>query len=141
MDLKIKKLHPDAIIPKYAKCGDAGMDLYSIEDCNLEPGVVCSIKTGIATEFPLGYVALIWDKSGLATRHHLKTVAGVVDSGYRVEYLVSMINLGKNDYKIEKGDKIAQLIIQKIESPVIKIVKELSDSERGDNGFGSTGKK
>ena len=77
----------------------------------------------------------------MATRHHLKTVAGVVDSGYRGEYLVSMINLGKNDYKIEKGDKIAQLIIQKIESPVIKIVKELSDSERGDNGFGSTGKK
>ncbi len=141
MDLKIKKLHPDAIIPKYAKYGDAGMDLYSVEDCEVLSGATCKIKTGIAVELPHGFASLIWDKSGLATKYSIKTIGGVLDSGYRGEYIVGIINLGKSTYKIEKGDKIAQLLIQKVEHPTINIVEELSDSERGDNGFGSTGKK
>ena len=141
MDLKIKKLHPNAVVPKYAKQGDAGMDLYSVEDYSVPPGMTCKVKTGIAVELPHGYVSLIWDKSGLATSHSIKTIGGVLDSGYRGEYIIGIINLGKKDYLIEKGDKVAQLLIQKIEHPTIKIVDQLSNSERGDNGFGSTGKK
>lgn len=141
MDLKIKKLHPDAIIPKYAKSGDAGMDLHSIEDYMVCPGATCKVKTGIAIELPHGYVSLIWDKSGLATTHSIKTIGGVLDSGYRGEYIIGIINLGKKEYLIEKGDKIAQLLIQRVEHPEIKIIEKLSDSDRGVNGFGSTGRK
>lgn len=141
MDLKIKRLHPDAIIPEFAYHNDAGMDLFSVEDCVLKPGIVLSIRTGISVELPDDYVALVWDKSGLAKKHSIKIVGGVMDAGYRGEYFVSLLNLGKNDYKIEKGDKIAQFLIQKIYRPNIQLVNELSDSDRGAGGFGSTGKK
>jgi len=141
MDLKIKKLHPDAIVPKYAHHNDAGMDLFSVEDCTINPGEVFKVRTGIAIELPGGYASLVWDKSGLAANHLLKTVGGVLDAGYRGEYLINIINLGKEKYEVKKGYKIAQLLIQRVEHPTIQIVEELSDSERGANGFGSTGKK
>ncbi|MFA4995565.1 MAG: dTMP kinase [Patescibacteria group bacterium] len=141
MDLKVKKLHPDAIVPEFAHHNDAGMDLFSIENCVLKPNEVLSIKTGLAIEIPDDHVALIWDKSGLATKHSIKTMGGVMDAGYRGEYHVSLLNLGQEDYIIEKGDKVAQLLVQKIEHPNIQIVEELSASDRGMNGFGSTGKK
>lgn len=141
MDLKIKKLHPDAIIPKFAHHNDAGMDLYSIKDYILKPGSVCCVGTGIAAEFSDDYVALVWDKSGLSAKHTIITVGGVFDAGYRGEYNVGLLNLGSKEYKVEKGDKVAQLLIQRIEHPNIQIVEELSNSERGANGFGSTGKK
>jgi len=141
MDLKVKKLHPDAIVPKFANHADAGMDLYSIEDCAINPGEVHKVKTGIAMELPEGYVSLIWDKSGLATKYSIKTIGGVIDAGYRGEYIVGLINLGKEAYQLKKGDKVSQLLIQRIERPNIELVEELSNSERGANGFGSTGKK
>ncbi|MCL5411010.1 MAG: dUTP diphosphatase [Patescibacteria group bacterium] len=141
MDLKIKKLHPDAIIPKFAYHNDAGLDLYSIENCILKPGIVYCVKTGIAMEFPDNYVALIWDKSGLAAKQTIKTVGGVYDAGYRGEYIIGLLNLGSKDYEVEKGDKVAQLLIQKIERPNIQVVEELSKSARGTNCHGSTGKK
>jgi len=138
--IKIKKIHPSAIIPKYAHEGDAGMDLYSVEDLILKPKHRSRVKTGISIELPKGYVSLIWDKSGVASKG-IKTMGGVVDSGYRGEYQVVIVNLSSKDFKIEKGQKIAQLLIQKVENPKVEIVGELSQSSRGIGSFGSTGVK
>ena len=140
MQFKVKKLSPDAILPKYAHDDDAGMDLFSTEDVLIAKNARVQVPTGIATEIPRGYVGLIWDKSGLSHKHGLKTLGGVIDSSYRGEIKVGMINLGDEDYKIEKGHKIAQMIIQeKITMEIIE-VDDLADGVRGDNAFGSTGK-
>jgi len=140
MILKIKKLHPDAQIPKYAHHDDAGFDLFTIENTILKKGERVMILTGIAMEIPEGYVGLVWDKSGLAMKHGIKTIGGVVDSMYRGEIMVGLMNLSKEDYIFEKGHKVAQMIIQKKEFVDFKEVKELSDTTRGEGGFGSTGK-
>ncbi len=140
MNIKAKKLHPDAILPKYALPGDAGMDLFSVETYELEPGQAVSVRTGIALELPDGYGGLIWDKSGLSHKHQLKTLGGVNDSGYRGEIFVGIINLSRKKYIIEKGDKVAQMVIQKVERPEVIESNELSSSERGERVFGSTGK-
>ena len=138
--IKIKKLRPEAKLPHYAHPGDAGLDLFSAETLTIKVGERAKIGTGIAAEFPPGYVGLVWDKSGLATDHGLKNLGGVIDAGYRGEYFVTLINLGQEDYTIEKHHKIAQLLIQKIEHPNIVETEILSDSSRGAAGFGSTGK-
>lgn len=138
MLLKVKKLNPEAILPKYAHKGDAGMDLFSCEDTVLKPGEGKMISTGISTEFPEGYVALIWDKSGVAASG-IKTMGGVIEHTYRGEYKVIMFNTGKQDYPVKKGQKIAQLLIQPIVTAEVEEVSELSDSVRGDGAFGSTG--
>jgi dUTP pyrophosphatase len=140
MQLKVKKLTEDAIIPKYATKDDAGMDLFAIENIELEPMQRAQIGTGIAIEIPEGHVGLIWDKSGLSHKFGIKTLGGVVDSGYRGEIKIGVINLGKEKYVFEKGHKVAQMIIQIKETPEILEVKELNNSERGEGGFGSTGK-
>jgi dUTP pyrophosphatase len=140
MILKIKKLNADAIVPKYATKDDAGMDLFAIENIELSPMERVQIGTGIAMEIPEGYVGLIWDKSGLSHKFGIKTLGGVIDSGYRGEIKIGVINLGKEKYIFEKGHKVAQMIIQKKESPEIIETDCLSDSERGDGCFGSTGK-
>jgi dUTP pyrophosphatase len=140
MILKIKKLDPDATLPKFAHPGDAGMDLYANETVTLQPGESAKIKTGISMEIPEGYVGLVWDKSGLATNNKIKTLGGVIDSGYRGESLLGVINLGSEPYTFEKGHKVAQMLIQKIERPEIIEAEELSDTSRGTGGFGSTGK-
>lgn len=140
MQLKIKKLIGDAIIPKYATKDDAGMDLFAIENVELEPMQRAQIGTGIAMEIPGGHVGLIWDKSGLSHKFGIKTLGGVVDSGYRGEIKIGVINLGKEKYVFEKGHKVAQMIIQKKETPEIVEATELNNSERGEGGFGSTGK-
>jgi len=140
MILKIKKLHPDAKIPHYAHHDDAGFDLFAVKDITVKKGERTAIPTGIAMEIPEGYVGLIWDKSGLAMKHGIKTIGGVVDSAYRGEVLIGVINFGESDYTFEKGHKIAQMIIQKKEFVDFEEVKELSDTTRGDGGFGSTGK-
>ncbi len=140
MQIRIKKL--DSSLPDlgYAKVGDAGLDLYAQERTVLVPGVQAAIATGVAIEIPEGYVGLVWDKSGLSMRHGLKTLGGVVDSGYRGEVMVGMINLSTTPYTFEKGDKVAQLLIQKVEHARFEIVDELSETERGATGFGSSGK-
>jgi dUTP pyrophosphatase len=139
--IKIKKLNPEGIIPKYAKEGDAAFDLYSIEDHLLKPMDKVIIKTGISMEIPQGHFGNIRDRSGLAAKHGLHTLAGVVDSGYRGEVGVVMTNLGKENCEIKKGDRIAQMLIQKFESVEIEEVLELSESVRGEGGFGSSGIK
>ena len=140
MEIKVNKLDENAKIPQYANPTDAGMDLFSIEEVTIKPGELVKIKTGLSIELPDDYVALVWDKSGIASKS-LKTVAGVIDSGYRGEYIIAMINLGKNDYIIQRGDKIAQVLIQRVEHPTISVVGDLSSSARGEGGFGSTGLK
>lgn len=140
MKLKIKKLHVDAVMPKFATQDDAGMDLFAIEDVTVEPMERKQIGTGIAMEIPEGHVGLVWDKSGLSHKFGIKTLGGVIDSGYRGEIKVGIINLGTEKYTFEKGHKVAQMIIQKKETPEIEEVTELSDSERGTGAFGSTGK-
>ena len=140
MQLKIKKLTEHSIVPKFAHEGDAGMDLYSSEDMEIKPGERVQIPTGIAMHIPDNCVGLIWDKSGLSHKFGLKTLGGVIDSGYRGEIKIGIINLSNEYYKIEKGHKVAQIIIQEIVRPTIEEVEDLEDSSRGENGFGSTGK-
>jgi dUTP pyrophosphatase len=139
MQIKIKKLHRDAIIPKYAHEGDAGMDLHSIEEVTIHPGERVVIGTGISIELPKDYVVLVWDKSGLAANYGITTMAGVGDSGYRGEYKIVLLNTSYNDYTIKKGQKITQILIQKVETAEIKQVNELTESSRGKGRFGSTG--
>ena len=139
MIFKIRKNHPQAKTPAYAIQGDAGMDLYSVDDVVMKPMQTYQIHTGIEIELPPGTVGLIWDKSGLATKHGLTTMGGVFDEIYRGELIVTMINLSADDYKVKCGDKIAQLLIQKVEHPEVQEVEELSETERGRNRLGSTG--
>lgn len=140
MQLKVKRVHPEAKLPSYAHPHDAGMDLFASGEVVLKPGEFVGVPTGVALEIPEGFVGLIWDKSGLAINNGLKTLGGVVDAGFRGEVKVGMINLSGKEYKIEKGHKVAQMLIQKIEIPEIVEVSELSDTSRGVDGFGSTGK-
>lgn len=145
MQLKVKKISKEAVLPNYAHNDDAGMDLFSTEDVLIKKGQRFQIPTGIAMEIPVGHVGLIWDKSGLSHKYGLKTLGGVIDSGYRGEIKVGIINLGDEDYKMEKGHKIAQMIIQQKISAQIVEVEELDDEEAGENergksAFGSSGK-
>lgn len=140
MILKIKKLHPDAQVPKFAHANDAGLDLYVPETVHLLPGERKSIPLGLAFEIPEGFVGLMWDKSGLSHKHGVKTFGGVIDSGYRGEVHAGVMNLSDKPYIFEKGHKIVQILIQSVEHPKIIEVDELSSSDRGAGGFGSTGK-
>lgn len=139
MNIRVKKLHPDAIVPAFAHPGDAGMDLYSVEDIVIQPGERRSVPTGIAIALPDGYVSLVWDKSGVSHKFGMKTLGGVLDCGYRGEYLIGLVNLGQEPFEIKKGQKVAQLLIQKVEHPEIEVVDELDETSRGTGGFGSTG--
>lgn len=140
ISFKVKKINDDATLPSYAHPGDAGVDLYSCENYNLKPGERYLFKLGFSAEFPEDYVALVWDKSGLSVKNGLTCLAGVIDHGYRGEYGVVLLNTSAENYEVKKGDKIAQLLIQKIEQVEFSEEKELSDTERGKGGFGSTGK-
>jgi dUTP pyrophosphatase len=140
MKLKIKKLHPDAVIPQYAHDNDAGFDLYTVEQFELEPGERKSVPLGLALEIPDGYVGLIWDKSGLSHKFGIKSFGGVVDAGYRGEIHAGIMNLSDKFFSFEKGQKIAQLLIQKVERVDFEEVQDLSATDRGTGGFGSSGK-
>lgn len=140
MILKVKKLDPEAILPSYAHPGDAGLDMYSNETVTIEPGKTVKLKSGIAMEIPEGYVGLIWDKSSLSINNKIKSLGGVIDSGYRGESMFGLINLGTESYTIEKGHKVVQMLIQKVERVEVVEAEELSDTSRGTGGFGSTGK-
>ena len=140
MLIKFKKMDSNAKLPSYANPGDAGMDFYSAENYVLRPNERKTVKTGIAMAIPVGYVGLIWDKSGLASKKGIKTMAGVVDSGYRGEVQIVLHNLGNEDFVVEKDMKIAQMLIQPIHQPRLEEVAELDETKRGDGGFGSTGK-
>ncbi|MDO5029183.1 MAG: dUTP diphosphatase [Corynebacterium sp.] len=140
--VRVKKLHPDAVVPSRAHAGDAGVDLSSIEDVVLAPGQRALVGTGIAIALPEATVGLVHPRSGLAFRKGLSIVnaPGTIDAGYRGEVKVCLINLDPdNDIEIAKGDRIAQLVVQKVElSPMVE-VDELDETERGVSGHGSTG--
>ncbi len=138
VNIKIKKLNPEAIAPSYAHSGDAGLDLCSCEEFILQPHERHLTSTGLSIEIPEGFVALIWDKSGVANKG-IKTMGGVIEYTYRGEYKVILYNTGKESFEVKKGQKIAQLLIQPIMTARIEEVDELSETERGDGGFGSTG--
>lgn len=141
MKIKFRKIYDDAIVPSYAHPGDAGMDVYSRENYILKAKERHIFSLGISSEFPEGYVALVWDKSGLAAKNGLTVLGGVIDSGYRGEWGIILFNSGEEDYQIKKGDKIAQVLIQPVEGVEIEAAKELTETKRGAGGFGSTGKK
>lgn len=139
MILKIKRLHPDAVLPAYAKAGDAGLDLSTYEDVTLVPDERKAVGTGLSFELDDGYVALMWGRSGLAVKNGIAVLGGVIDAGYRGEYKVILHNVSDQPVVFAKGDRVAQLLIQKVERPEIVEVQEVSQSERGADGFGSTG--
>lgn len=143
MKIRLKKLAPDAALPEYAHGSDedAGMDLRANVSAVLTPGVAQAVPTGIAIELPAGYEAQVRPRSGLALKHAitLPNSPATIDPGYRGEIRVIMLNLGKSDYKIEKGDRIAQLVIAKYE-PVEWEEGELNQTSRGASGFGSSGR-
>lgn len=140
MDIKVKKLKPYAAVPRYSCTGDAGMDLFAAEDAVIRPGEIIAVATGIAIEIPDGYAGLIWDKSGLAILKELKIFGGVIDAGYRGEIKVGIRNFNTHEHTIKSGDKIAQMLIQKVECANIILAEELSETDRGSGGFGSTGR-
>lgn len=142
--LQIKLLDPDLPMPRYQHEGDAGLDLPSRVDYVLEPGERALIPTGIAVAIPGGYAGFVLPRSGLASRHGIALVnsPGLVDSGYRGEMAIIMINTDNREpFHIKRGDRIAQLVIQRVEEVTLARVDELDDTSRGAGGFGSTGKE
>lgn len=126
-------------MPKFALAGDAGMDLFSVEDIELKPGQRISCRTGVAIKVPENHVGLVWDKSGPSHKFGIKTLGGVLDSNYTGELLVGLANLSQDKFVIKRGQKVAQLLIQKIEVPEVEETEELEETNRGVGGFGSTG--
>jgi len=138
MELKVKRIHPEAKIPVYGHPGDAGLDLFSVVDRDLAPGEAFAVPTGIQIAVPPGHVGLVWDKSGISLKG-VHRLAGVVDAGYRGEVQVVMINLGPALFAVRKGMKIAQLLVQPVATVSVVECEELDDTSRGEGGFGSTG--
>jgi dUTP pyrophosphatase len=131
------------VLPVRAHDSDAGLDLHSLEHCELAAGERASVRTGIAVEIPEGHAGLVMARSGLAARHGIALVnaPGLIDAGYRGEIKVLLLNTDREQaVSLEPGTRIAQLVIIAIETPIVVEVSELSDSERGVGGFGSTGR-
>lgn len=141
-EVRVQLVHPLATAPRYSRPGDAGADLVCTHDVHLAPGERALVATGVAIALPDGFVGLVHPRSGLAARQGLGIVnaPGTIDSGYRGEILVCLINLD-SDVAIDlpAGSRIAQLVIQRVESATFSVVDELPDSSRGADGFGSTG--
>jgi len=144
MNVLIKRLDPELPIPAYSKEGDAGADIVSAIDFTLEPGERKLVPTGMAIAMPNGYVCLVHPRSGLAVKHGVSIVntPGTVDAGYRGELQVILINTDPREaVSFKRGDRIAQLVFQKVERAQFEEVSELPESMRGDGGFGSTGRQ
>lgn len=138
--MKVQLLNKDAMLPKRANEGDAGYDLFSCEDTTVGAHSRKVIKTGISISIPYGTYARVAPRSGLAVKNGIDVGAGVIDESYRGEVGVVLFNHSDTDFQIEKGDRIAQLILTVIMTPDVVEVNELNNTERGTGGFGSTGK-
>jgi dUTP pyrophosphatase len=141
-DILITRLDPDVPLPSYAHPGDAGADLVTTVDVRLGPGERALVPTGVAMALPDGYVGLVHPRSGLAARHGLSIVnaPGTVDAGYRGEVQVLLVNLDpRTPVQLSRGDRIAQLVVQRVERARFVEVDRLPGSARGDGGYGSTG--
>ncbi|GAA3727969.1 dUTP diphosphatase [Salinactinospora qingdaonensis] len=142
LEIPIRRIDPDVPLPSYAHPGDAGADLVTAEDVELAPGQRATVCTGIAIALPQGYAAFVQPRSGLAARHGVTLVnaPGTVDAGYRGEIKVTLLNTDTTTaVRLARGDRIAQLVIQRVEQAVFREADTLPDSERGAAGFGSTG--
>jgi dUTP pyrophosphatase len=142
MRLAVHRLDPAATLPTRSHEGDAGFDLYAVEDVTLAPGARAAVRTGIAVEVPERHAGLVLPRSGLAAQHGISLVnaPGLIDAGYRGEISVLLLNTDRSEpFAVRVGDRIAQLVVTRVEAPDIIEVKELAVSDRGERGFGSTG--
>ena len=139
--IKFKKLNENAVLPKFANEGDAGLDVCSVQSLTIEAGARALVKTGVAIELPKGWEAQVRSRSGLAYKHGVAVLNshGTIDEPYRGEIGVILINHGTEPYKIEVGDRIAQLVLRRTEDVIPVFVDELTETVRGEGGFGSTG--
>lgn len=142
MKLKVKKLHPNAVIPKYSTTGAAGFDLVAIRDTYLYPGMTTLIDTGLSFEVPVGYELQIRPRSGMSAKTKIRVAnsPGTIDSDFRGEVKVILDNTGNGGYQIKIGDRIAQAVLVPVVQAEFEEVEELEQTERGEGGFGSTGK-
>ena len=144
MNVAVKKLKENAILPTYGSAQAAGADLYAClaADLTIAPGETAFVPTGLAMELPLGYVGLIYARSGLACKRDLAPAnkVGVIDSDYRGEFIIALHNHGKNPQTISHGERVAQLVITPVLNVSFMEAEELSDTQRAAGGFGSTGK-
>ena len=139
MELKVKKLVPEAKMPTKGYPGDAGIDFYALERVTFAPGAQERVRTGVALEIPEGHVGLVWDKSSISFNNHLKVMGGVIDAGFRGEFVASLVNMGSEPQTIEAGQKFTQMLIQRFEECDIVETDTLSDTVRGAGREGSTG--
>jgi dUTP pyrophosphatase len=143
MQIRIQRIHPDAVLPRYAHGPDedAGMDLIAVEEVTLEPQVPRLVPTGLTIELPPGHEAQVRPRSGLALKHAISmpNAPGTIDPGYRGEIRVILINLGREPYTVHPGDRIAQMIVARYEA-VEWVEESLAESTRGQGGFGSSGR-
>jgi dUTP pyrophosphatase len=142
LDVLITRIDPEVPLPVFARPGDAGADLVTAEDIDLAPGQRAVVRTGIAIALPDGYAGFVHPRSGLAAKHGITLVnaPGTIDSGYRGEIKVILLNTDAvRAVSLRRGDRIAQLVVQRVENVTFREVPALPDSARGDNGFGSTG--
>ena len=138
MEIQVKKIYNDAILPERAHHNDAGADLFSVEKIEIAPNSSAKVKTGITIALPENTAGFVWGKSSIESKG-MKIMAGVIDEGYRGEIIVCIFNLTNETQILAKGRKIAQLIVKPVYYPTFNAVEELSESKRGVGGFGSTG--
>lgn len=138
--MNVKKLHPDALLPRRAHPTDSGADLFAVARTVLPPHAVTHVHTGVAVELPENTSGIIWGKSSVESKG-IKAMAGLVDAPYRGELIVCMFNLNDTEFVFEAGQKVAQLVVLPTLYPDFTEVAELSDTARGAGGFGSTGSK
>lgn len=141
MEIRIKKLNEKAIIPTSGSPYSAGYDIYSLEDHEIEAGKTVLAKTGLALEIPEGYFGAVYARSGLASKKGLRPAncVGVIDSDYRGELCIGLVNHGQLPYTVQPNDRVAQLMVIRHLALQVEVVDELEDTERGSGGFGSTG--
>lgn len=139
INIKVRKLKENAIVPRYAHEGDVGMDLFSAENYMVPAGKRQLVSTGIAMELPEGYFSSIRGRSGLAYKKGICILGGVIEWTYRGEYGVIVLNSGDEDFDIKAGDRIAQVIIAPVATADVEVVEELSETIRGSGAWGSTG--
>lgn len=142
MNLLVRLLHPAAQLPRRAHPGDAGADLFSVEEVVIPPGERRDVGTGIALAIPSGYAGFVQPRSGLAFKHGIMVVnsPGLIDAGYRGEVRISLYNSGHEPFTVAIGERIAQLVVQRVEDTEFLAADELPDTSRGQGGFGSSGR-
>jgi dUTP pyrophosphatase len=128
-------------LPEYSTTGAAGADLRASDALTIAPGARAAVPTALRLQIPAGHVGLVWPRSGLAVRQGVDTLAGVIDSDYRGEVRVVLVNHGEETFRIEKGDRIAQLLVQPVARATFVAVASVDETDRGEGGFGSSGRR